>query len=140
MVFGGINIWIANTFDDSLIKLSPGGKGPSALAFDGEHIWVTDFIGNSVSKLDQNGLVLDTVVVGQAQEAVVSDCASIWVTNSESGDITRIRMNDSAHLGTYQARDRPLAIAFDGQYIWVADFNQDTVTRISWFPVPVDPK
>ncbi len=101
---------------------------------------MTAFIGNSVSKLDQNGLVLDTVVVGQARETVVSECASIWVTNSEGDDITRIRMNDSAHLGTYRAGDRPLAIAFDGQYLWVADFNQDTVTRISWFPVPVDPK
>ncbi len=36
LAFSGINIWVANTFDDSLIKLSPGGKGPGA--FDGEHI------------------------------------------------------------------------------------------------------
>lgn len=62
---------------------------------------------------------------------MVSECASILVTNSKSDDITRIRMNDNAHLGTYRAGDRPLAIAFDGQYIWVSDFNQDTVTRIS---------
>ena len=111
LLFDGTNVWVANTFGDSLMKLSPGGsvadtvispvgKGPAALAFDGEHLWV------AITGLD---LTTEEPPPG-----------TVWKLTLE-GDV----------VGEFPVGRWPVALAFDGQGIWVANFVDKAVMKLS---------
>jgi len=60
VAFDGVNIWVANSGDNTLTKLRasdganlgtfPTGTAPHWLVFDGAHIWVTNNGSNTVTK------------------------------------------------------------------------------------------
>ena len=61
---------------------------------------------------------------------VAFDGASIWVTNSDSNTVTKLRASDGAVLGTFSAGSNPIGMAFDGANIWVANNGSNTVTKL----------
>jgi len=54
----------------------------------------------------------------------------IWVANFDADTVTKIRASDGANLGTYAFGDGPVALAFDGANIWVANAYDSTLTKI----------
>lgn len=73
---------------------------------------------------------MGTQAVGGRASAVAFDGTSIWVANSGSNDVTKLRASDGALLGTYAVGAAPSAICFDGAYIWVANAGSNTVTKL----------
>jgi hypothetical protein len=45
--------------------------------------------------------------------------------------VTRVRISDGAHLGTYATGANPRGIAFDGERIWIANSGDNTLTVLS---------
>ena len=146
LVFDGANIWVGA---HNIVKLraSDGAnlgsfdvgntdQNPSqGIAFDGTNIWAANSgtngaPGNTVTKLNSNGQVLGTFVVGSAPEAMAFDGAHIWVSNNNSGTVTEIDARSGATLGTFAAGVLPNGIGFDGANIWVANSGSNTVTRL----------
>lgn len=146
LVFDGANIWVGA---HNIVKLraSDGanlgsfdigntGQNPSqGIAFDGTNIWAANSgtngaPGNTVTKLNSNGQILGTFVVGSAPEAMAFDGAHIWVSNNNSGTVTEIDARSGATLGTFAAGVLPNGIGFDGANIWVANSGSNTVTRL----------
>src|SRR5271165_4200477 len=69
-----------------------------------------------------------TFSVGTGPKGVAFDGANIWVTNSNSNNVTKLRAADGANLGTFNVGSIPIGVAFDGANIWVANENSNTVT------------
>lgn len=64
-----------------------------------------------------------TFAVGDGPRAVAFDGANIWVSNSLSNNVTKLRANDGDVLGTFPVGSNPVGLAFDGANIWVANDN-----------------
>lgn len=52
---------------------------------------------------------------------LVFDGANIWVANTGSGSVTKVRVSDGANLGTFTTGGNPAGMAFDGLNIWVSN-------------------
>jgi DNA-binding beta-propeller fold protein YncE len=60
----------------------------------------------------------------------VFDGANIWVANSGSNNVTKLRASDGTLLGTFATGNSPARIAFDGANIWVANVTDNTVSKL----------
>ncbi len=56
--------------------------------------------------------------------------ASIWVVNNSSNNVTKLNPSTGATIGTYPVGTSPIAVAFDGTSIWVANYGSSTVTKL----------
>src|SRR5208283_424430 len=66
---------------------------------------------------------------GATLYGIAFDGANIWVANSGSNTVTKIRASDGSLVGTY-AVSNPWGIAFDGANIWVTNYGSKTVTKL----------
>jgi len=85
---------------------------------------------NSVNKLSVAGTILGTFAVGSVPIGVAFDGANIWVANSGSNTVTKLRTSSGANLGSFAVGSTPYAVAFDGANVWVANENGNTVTKL----------
>ena len=70
-----------------------GNSGPNAVAYDGTNIWVTNFQGNNVSKIDPvTGTKVDypTSTGNSHPFGIIYDATNIWVTNYSSNDVSKM--------------------------------------------------
>jgi hypothetical protein len=140
IAFDGVKIWTANSGGVSIVTpgtttpwgvstKTTGFNRPSGLVFDGSNVWVTDFLANTLLKLDSNGNILTTVNVGSNPDRPAFDGRNIWVPNSgEPPSLTVVRASDGTVLKTFSAAsgnlnglNAPLSAAFDGQRILVTN-------------------
>ena len=56
--------------------------------------------------------------VGTDPEGLTFDGANIWVANTGSNNVTKLRASDGANLGTFGVGSGPRNLAFDGANIW----------------------
>jgi DNA-binding beta-propeller fold protein YncE len=67
------------------------GSGPNGVAFDGANIWVANYDGNNVTKLQAaTGALVGTFPVGNFPLGVAFDGANIWVTNSGGSTVSKL--------------------------------------------------
>ncbi len=57
--------------------------------------------------------------VGTQPQGAAFDGANIWVANSQSGNVTKLRAADGAVLGTFPVGGGPGYLTFDGANMWV---------------------
>ena len=68
--------------------------------------------------------------VGSQPFGVAFDGTSIWVTNQDSNNVTKLRASDGFNLGTFNVGSRPQFLAFDGANIWVGNQSSNSVTKL----------
>ena len=68
--------------------------------------------------------------VGNGPQGVAFDGADVWVANSLSNNVTKLRGSDGAVLGTFAAGSGPHGLVFDGANIWVANQLSNNVTKL----------
>ncbi len=111
------------------------GNSPSALAFDGENMWVANSGDNTVTKLRAyDGANLGTFPVGSNPQALAFDGANIWVGNNGDSTVTKLRASDGANLGTFPLKSawnggtsyQPYWLGFDGVNLWESGFASGT--------------
>lgn len=68
--------------------------------------------------------------VGTSPREVAFDGSSIWVSNSASNNVTKLRVSDGTNLGTFAVGTGPRGVAFDGANIWVANTGSNNVTKL----------
>ncbi len=71
-----------------------------------------------------------TFAVRTGPVAVAFDGANIWVANSVSNNVSKLRASDGAELGTFAVGSVPRGVAFDGANIWVANAGGDNVRKL----------
>src|SRR5688500_8553576 len=94
-------------------------------------LWVSNKLGNSVTKLSTAGAVLGTYAVGRAPFGVAGAGDSVYVTNFFGKTVTRLRAADGFNLGTFDVGDGAAGIIYDGSTLWVACHGDDSIVRVS---------
>src|SRR5574337_1001960 len=61
-----------------------------------------------------------TFPVGTYPCGIAFDGTNIWVANTNSNSVTRLRTSDGTVLGTYAIGLDPRGVVYDGANIWVA--------------------
>jgi len=135
IAFDGSRIWTANR-EGSVSVVTPGPALPWSVTtittgfssligilYDGANIWVTDALAGTLLKLDSNGGILQTVVVGDLPVFPVFDGANVWVPNNGSDSITVVRALNGTILANLSGNglNAPFAAAFDGERILVTN-------------------
>ncbi|MFO8102277.1 MAG: hypothetical protein R6U37_08985 [Dehalococcoidia bacterium] len=116
--------------NESGYSFSVGDK-PRRVAFDGTNIWVTNYYGDTVSKLDAaTGGAVGTYSVGVKPVGIAFDGVSIWVANNNDSTVSKLNAATGSPVGTYSVGDVPVGVAFDGVNIWVANSGSDTVSKL----------
>jgi hypothetical protein len=67
---------------------------------------------------------------GSGPRGLAFDGQNIWVTNQSSNNVTKLRANDGANLGTFAVGTGPTGIAFDGTNIWVMNSSSSNLTKL----------
>src|SRR5271166_1312060 len=73
---------------------------------------------------------ITSFAVQNSPSCVAFDGANIWVANSGSNTVSKLRPSDGAILGTYTVGTSPQGLAFDGANIWVANVSSADVTKL----------
>ena len=111
-------------YDANLTTTFTVGHGPEDMAFDGTSLWIANFFGNNVTKLQPStGKVLATFPVGNRPWGVAYDGANVWVTNVLGDSVTKLRASDGKKLAIVPLPFGATAfsVAFDGANIWVVN-------------------
>jgi DNA-binding beta-propeller fold protein YncE len=107
------------------------GSNPVALAFDGEFIWCTNFVGNIYRIEFDPDPVVATVDPGLGiPTGLIYDGTNIWVIDQGDNKIKKLNGGGSIVLQEASVGGSPQHPVFDGTNIWVPNFNNDTVTVI----------
>jgi DNA-binding beta-propeller fold protein YncE len=127
--------------------VTTGFMSPRGILYDGANIWVTDYVANTLLKLDSSGAILQTVTVGNLPLFPIFDGTNIWVPNRSSNSVSVVRAASGAVLQTLTGNGLsvPSAMAFDGQRVLVTNNGGDSVslwkaadlTTIGTFPTGV---
>src|SRR5205823_1326435 len=108
LAFDGANLWVADTMNNTLVKVSASDgailgrfaaheplSGP--LAFDGVAIWAGLRHSQGVLKVRaSDGVVLYQIFVPRDTSALVFDGANIWLAHPD-GFVTEIRASTATH-------------------------------------------
>jgi|GEM_PF-1454847 len=130
--YDGINkhIWYASSTNNRVVKIDTAGveqcaystglSNPQGLAFDGTNVWIANFGGNNLVRIDYNCGNAATFAV-TSPHRLIFDGTYIWVTNKTTpGTVTKIYAADGTVVNTYDTNiGNPYDLAFDGTYIWV---------------------
>ena len=115
---------------------------PSALAYDGTHLWVANSAGNSVTELNAADGGVVRVLSGSSYNfddpsALVYDGRDVWVANSAGNSVTELSAGDGGVVRLLSASayafDQPDALAYDGTHLWIADRGSSagSITKVN---------
>ena len=85
---------------------------------------------NSSTSAPFTQLTLGVYDVGNSPEYIISDGTNMWVSNSLSNTVSKLRTSDGTVLATIGVGVNPQGLAFDGTNIWVAN-GSNTVTLLN---------
>jgi YVTN family beta-propeller protein len=130
-----VGAWPANRHRGELVdsegeRRLPVGRAPAAVAAAGGHLWVTNNLDDTVTRIDPaTARAVDTIPVGDGPVGVAAGHGALWVANTEDDSVSRIdpdgRVTARIPVGT---GPRGLAAGADG--VWVANSLDDSVSRI----------
>ncbi len=111
-----------------MTTVTTGFLFPVGVFYDGENIWVTDV--GALLKLDSNGAILQTVVVGSSPQYPVFDGTNIWVPNYFSNSVSVVGVFSGTVVATLTGNglNNPVSAAFDGQRVLVTNWSGHSVS------------
>jgi hypothetical protein len=152
ITFDGTYLWTANNagglIGGSITRITTNGiettyttgfTAPSDILWDGENLWVADFAGDRVRRVDPDtGAVLQSIVVGNAPRELLFDGANLWVSNFFDDSVTVIRAIGSLRGTVLQTLtgnglNAPAGMAFDGERVLVCNFSSGLLSSVSLF-------
>jgi len=106
------------------------GSSANAIAFDGEHLWVTDPAGGNLVRVAAEGCTRKSAFrVGDPAGALAFNGSILVALPNRSLGV--VNPEDGSRANSYQVASGVSDILFDGTYTWVASTDTDVVTRIS---------
>lgn len=116
---------------------------PDGIAFDGTHMWVTNYLTSTVTEFNAaDGKWIQTLRGGSygfdRPIGIAFDGSHLWVANSSGDSVTEFNASDGSWIRTVSNNTDsrygfgfPVGIAFDGKHLWVTDENSAAVTEIN---------
>jgi virginiamycin B lyase len=104
LAFSPASVWVTNYRAEFLWRIDPatgavaaklniGGGGAQGVAFDGSSLWVAMYnLGEVLCINPTNGRVQRRIPVGKKPRGLAITAGSVWVANSTSGTVSRVRV------------------------------------------------
>ena len=160
------NGWVANESDGIITKVTPDGgqfssytccMRPVGLAIDQRgFVWVTDYLGNSISQLANDGTIVsptggysdNQASIVYPQGIAIDGSGHIWVTNYLGNTITELAgsaanspgqiLSPTSGYAIDAQMDEPFAVAIDASgNLWIPNFRTNTLTELVGVATPV---
>lgn len=118
--------------DDDQPEPYTTGVFPRAMAFDGERVWVANWVDNTITILDaETGEHLNTLEGNEVIQpvALAWDGTHMWLASYQNNRVYRLDADGNVET-TFDANDdvqRPIDLLFDGAHIWIV--NQGSGAR-----------
>lgn len=117
------------------------GTFPRAMEFDGERVWVANWLDNTITILDAlDGSLVRTLegrgVVAQRPVALRWDGTHMWIAYWQDNLVYRVNAAGQLEhvLGYTEGIQQPVALLFDGAHIWIVNQgrgqNAGSVTKV----------
>ena len=125
-------------FAPIIIASGPPNGEPTAITFDGSHVWVANS-GNEIVQVDPIDGSSATALTGPLTAldnpvAVVGAQSKLWVANKKSNSVTEFNSANGSVIttvsGSASGINTPVALASSGKIIFVANYGSNTVTEI----------
>jgi YVTN family beta-propeller protein len=109
------------------------GSYPDHFAFDGLHMWVTNYGTHDLYKIRAADMaIVATYATVNNPNPIVFDGQNIWVASETAGHVAKVRASDGVEV--LRVTTLPAGhwgMAFDGQFIWVSNTNSSSVSKIN---------
>ena len=106
------------------------GVLPVGIAYGSGSLWVANYTSQTVSRVDPVALSVTATITGlRDAEAITYAFGSVWVTNANNVSRIDPATNTVTATITGMGSSSP-AITFDGSYVWVNNYGNNTVRRI----------
>jgi DNA-binding beta-propeller fold protein YncE len=114
------SVWVTNYRSDFLWRIDPatgavaaklniGATGAQGVAFDSSSLWVAMYNPGEVLRIDpNNGGLQRRVLVGGKPRGIAVAAGSVWVANSTSGTVSRVRVPQKPAGAPASGPQRPL--------------------------------
>jgi streptogramin lyase len=119
----------------------PVGDSPRALFYDGNSLWVADFLGSTLTKLSASGCTATAASCGQATatitvdslpSGVTGDGASLWIASSLKSTLTRFDPAAGEAQALTPLPNVPTVLVLGDGELWTANDFGGTVTRLAF--------
>ena len=109
-----------------------GPPGPIAVSSDGTHVWVAEYLDQSVSEIEPStGQIIRRIPVGGNPSAISSDGTDVWVTNNGSDTVTEIDASTGKVIHPeISVGSSPTGVSSDGTHVWVTEHDANLVSEI----------
>ncbi len=135
LAFDGSRLWTANNGGSVSIvtpsqsapwpvtTVSNGFDSPLGAVFDGVNVWITDPGAGTLLRLDSQGTILQTVVLGNNPFFPVFDGVNLWVPCVTSNSVAVVRASTGELVATLTGNGlaSPISAAFDGERVLVSN-------------------
>ena len=140
------SIWVGSIEGRSIVRVVPDGDGgeaevstvkvgrtPQAIALDDGSLWVAAFDDGTIWRVDASSgeVAGDPFELPDAfPSAIAVGFGSLWVTDVVDDTLLRLDEATGEVEQTIAVGDSPTGIAIDEHGVWVANFNDATVSHI----------
>jgi YVTN family beta-propeller protein len=108
--------------------LVPVGPGPSAFAFDGTNLWVSNQSGDELQAINPaTGLISFTVPTSPGVSALTFDGTRLWAANQQLNTLTAIDPKTIQVTRVISTEVRPYAVLLAERRLWVVNQISNTV-------------
>lgn len=115
-----VQVFALATFDQGAIDVVPVGRRPSALVFGANAVWVANTGDDTVMRIDPSSPnSTDTIEVGDAPVAIAASPDAVWVAN-RGGTVSRIDPAKREVVETIATGNAPAGIAVGDGAVWVS--------------------
>jgi YVTN family beta-propeller protein len=107
------------------------GRGPTAMAAEGDRLWVVDAAARSISVVDTRAnRVTATLRAGREPSAIASGFGSVWVADAGNGAVLRVDPLVPRVLATIPVGGPSYSLAVNGDGIWAPLPGNGAIVRI----------
>ncbi len=108
---------------------------PTAITFDGSYVWVATFSSGNLNKVDiRTNAVVAMVAIGDGHDygSIFFDGSAIWVAMDDgtANVVKKVDPKANAVVATIPVGPNPNGLAYDGEYVWVANNGSNYVSKI----------
>jgi YVTN family beta-propeller protein len=118
------------------VQTVAAGREPWSITSDGQHVWVTNLIGNgifngSVTEYDApSGTVVQTIPVSGFPEGISSDGTDVWVADAWNNRVDEIQCSTGDVIGETSVPQGLVDVSSNGTDVWTANSASNSVTEI----------
>jgi YVTN family beta-propeller protein len=110
----------------------PVGTKPHSVVYNGQHIFVTNFGSNSVSKIEPlTGAVVATIPVGANPAGIAYSeyYGTLWVANSGDNTASVFYGHANSVGATYTVGTNPQRVACENYFVWITSTGDNKVAK-----------